>query len=74
VETINAEDLGKRAATGSNELLVSMPDLHLLSEIARLTKSVASFGGAVLLAAYQEEARRRGFKVIRELRISGNTQ
>jgi hypothetical protein len=57
---MNAEAIG-RTATLTGEPLT---DLQLLAEIARLKKSVASFGGAMLLAAYRAEAERRGFKEV----------
>jgi hypothetical protein len=38
--------------------------LELLMEIARLKRSVASFGGAMLLAARRAEAQRRGLKEV----------
>lgn len=50
---MNVEAVGKR-----------LTDLELLAEIARLRRSVASFGAAVLLAAYRAEAERRGFKEV----------
>jgi hypothetical protein len=59
METIRAEDIGKRAVIYGEKPLT---DLQLLAEISRLRRSVASFGGAMLLAAYRAEAERRGFK------------
>jgi hypothetical protein len=38
--------------------------LELLMEIARLKRSVASFGGAMLLSARRAEAQRRGLKEV----------
>lgn len=59
MKTINAEDIGRRGIVVSDKPLT---DLQLLAEIARLRKSVASFGGAMLLSAYRAEAERRGLK------------
>ena len=55
---MNAETIGRKAKLEGKPLT----DLELLAEIARLKRTVASFGGAMLLAAYQAEAERRGFK------------
>jgi hypothetical protein len=60
METMSAEDIGRRAVVVGDARL---SDLALLAEIARLEKSVASFGGAMLLAAHKADAQRRGFKV-----------
>jgi HD superfamily phosphodiesterase len=58
---MNAETIGREAKLEGKPLT----DLELLAEIARLKRTVASFGGAMLLAAYQAEAERRGFKEVR---------
>lgn len=60
METISAEEVGRAATLGGKPLT----DLELLAEIARLKRTVASFGGAMLLAAYRAEAGRRGFKEV----------
>ena len=54
---MNAEAIGRKAKLGGKPLT----DLQLLAEIRRLKRTVASFGGAMLLAAYRAEAERRGF-------------
>jgi len=61
MKTISAEAIGKQAVMAGREPL---SDLELLMEIARLKRSVASFGGAVLLAAYRAEADKRGLKEV----------
>lgn len=58
LERIDAEATGKVATVIGPKL----SDLQLLAEIKRLERSVASFGGAMLLAAYRADAERRGFK------------
>ena len=57
---MNAEAIGRKAKLGGKPLT----DLQLLAEIRRLKRTVASFGGAMLLAAYRAEAERRGFKEV----------
>jgi hypothetical protein len=61
METISAEEVGKRAVVYGEQ---PPSDLELLMEIARLKRSVASFGGAMLLAARRAEAQRRGLKEV----------
>lgn len=61
METLNAEAIGKKAVVYGEKPL---SDLELLAEISRLKGTVASFGGAMLLAARQAEAQRRGFKEV----------
>ena len=61
MEEMSAEDVGKQAEVVGGEPL---SDLELLMEIARLKRSVASFGGAVLLTAYRAEAEERGLKEV----------
>lgn len=56
MDELNAEDIGRRATVPGID---KMGDLELHAEIARLSQSVASFGGAMLLAAYRQEADRR---------------
>ena len=60
METINAESVGRKATACGPKLT----DEKLLREIRRLKRSVASFGGAVLLAAYRADAERRGLKEV----------
>jgi uncharacterized protein YcbK (DUF882 family) len=61
METINAEEVGKRAVVYGEKPLT---DEKLLKEIRRLKRSVASFGGAMLLSAYRAEASRRKLKEV----------
>jgi hypothetical protein len=61
MRTISAEEVGKRAVVYGEKPL---SDEQLLREIRRLKRTVASFGGAMLLAARQEEARRRKLKEV----------
>jgi hypothetical protein len=61
VETISAEEIGKRARICGEQCLT---DEKLLKEIRRLKRSVASFGGAMLLSAYRAEASRRKLKEV----------
>lgn len=56
METINAEDIGRRAVVPG---MGQMSDLKLAAEIRRLERTCASFGGAMLLAAYRQEQERR---------------
>lgn len=58
--SMRADDIGQRATVVGPRLT----DLELLAEIDRLKRTVASFGGAMLLAAYRAEAERRGFKEV----------
>jgi hypothetical protein len=58
MSSMRAEDIGKRATVVGPKLT----DEQLMGEIRRLKRSVASFGGAMLLAAYQADAERRGLK------------
>lgn len=60
METINAETIGRKATVCGPKL----SDKKLLSEIKRLKRTCASFGGAMLLAAYQADAERRGLKEV----------
>jgi hypothetical protein len=63
METMNAETIGRKATVvGPNRR--SLSDKKLLSEIKRLKRDCASFGGAMLLAAYQADAERRGLKEV----------
>lgn len=57
---MNAEAIGRTVQIhwGGERLT----DLELLAEIVRLKRSDASFGGAMLLAAYRAEVARRGLK------------
>lgn len=57
---MNAETIGRTAKVMGPRIT----DERLLREIRRLKRSVASFGGAMLLAAYRAEAERRGFKEV----------
>ena len=59
--TVRAEALGNRAVVYGGQPL---SDEKLLKEIRRLKRSVASFGGAMLLAAYRAEASRRKLKEV----------
>jgi hypothetical protein len=59
--TIHAAALGKSAVICGGRPL---SDEKLLKEIRRLKRSVASFGGAILLSAYQAEASRRKLKEV----------
>lgn len=56
MEQLNAEDIGRRVR---NPNISAMSDLQLMAEIRRLERTVASFGGAMLLAAYRAEQERR---------------
>lgn len=58
---MNAETIGRKAKLGGKPLT----DLELLAEIARLKRSVASFGAAMLLEAYRAEAAKRGLKEVK---------
>lgn len=58
--SMRAEDIGQKATVVGPRLT----DLELLAEIARLRRTVMSFGGAALLAAYKAEAQKRGFKEV----------
>ena len=57
---MNAEKIGRKATVCGPKL----SDKKLLSEIRRLKRTCASFGGAMLLAAYQADAERRGLKEV----------
>lgn len=59
-EGLDASDLGKRSKIFSDR---ELSDEELSSEIVRLRRSAASFGGGLKLAAYRAEAERRGLKV-----------
>jgi hypothetical protein len=61
METISAEEVGKRAVVYGEKPL---SDEQLLREIRRLKRTVASFGGAMLLAARRAEAQRRGLEEV----------
>jgi hypothetical protein len=58
--SMRAEDIGKRSSVVGPKLT----DEKLLREIRRLKRSVASFGGAMLLAAYRADAERRGLQEV----------
>jgi hypothetical protein len=60
METMNAETIGRKATVVGPQL----SDLELLAQITRLKRSCASFGGAMLLAAYRADAERRGLKEV----------
>lgn len=61
MKNMNADEVGKRAVIYGEKPL---SDVQLLREIRRLKKSVASFGGALMLAARQAEAEKRGLKEV----------
>jgi hypothetical protein len=61
VKTISAESLGKGATVIGGPVLT---DKQLLAKIKRLKREVASFGGAMLLAALRADAYRRGYKEV----------
>lgn len=56
MEQLNAENVGRRATVPG---MGGMSDLKLAAEIHRLERTCASFGGAMLLAAYRQEQERR---------------
>jgi len=57
---LRADYIGRKAKVMGPRLT----DEKLLREIRRLKRSVASFGGAMLLAAYRADAERRGLKEV----------
>ena len=59
--TISAEQIAKGATVIGGPVLT---DKQLLAKIKRLKREVASFGGAMLLAALRADAYRRGYKEV----------
>lgn len=59
MKTIDADEIGKVAVIGGKPLT----DKKLLAEIRRLQRNCASFGSAMLRAAYITEAQRRGLEI-----------
>lgn len=59
-QELRATDIGRKAKVMGPRL----SDEKLMREIRRLKRSVASFGGAMLLAAYRADAERRGLKEV----------
>lgn len=61
IKTISAEKLGKGATVIGGPVLT---DKQLLAKIKRMEREVASFGGAMYLAALKADAYRRGYKEV----------
>jgi len=61
IKTISAESLGKGAKVIGGPVLT---DKQLLAKIKRMEREVASFGGAMYLAALKADAYSRGYKEV----------